>query len=569
MLAQPSPSRAPDVLPRPAHAATLADVVQAVRAAALPDRRRQDIIAALNTIARVLGRNLDQIPAAPAQLRRWLTDANPLAIGVNPRRWNNIRSLAGAALALVAPGKAERRRTGLTPAWQDLHTRVKVVFPDPRRHADLDAFMRFCAADRIDPDQVDQAVFERFHDSLTSSLRKKPAETYARVCQTWNRLAGLVPEWPAFRVVRESRLQTWTLSWGAFPACLQAEVRAWLDRLSGQDPLAPLPTRPVRPSTVRTRHYQLRVAASALVQRGRDPTSITCLADLADLASYKEILRYLISRCPGGAPTTHVVDIAKLLRTIARHHGRAPQETLDDMAAIIHRLLQPQPSGLTPLNRNRLRPFDDPHNVQAILGLPERLMQDARRCRVPRQAALLAQRAVAIEILLMAPIRIANLAALDLARHLIRTHNKRRVSLVLEGHEVKNGESLDYPLPPESVALLDLYLRDYHPQLAPIGTTMLFPGRTARAKGAANLGRQISQTIRRYTGLAVHPHLFRHLGAKLFLDSNPGTYEVVRRVLGHRSMDTTTSFYTGLETAAAVRHFDATILRLRRNGAAA
>jgi hypothetical protein len=37
----------------------------------------------------------------------------------------------------------------------------------------------------------------------------------------------------------------------------------------------------------------------------------------------------------------------------------------------------------------------------------------------------------------------------------------------------------------------------------------------------------------------------------------------MRRVLGHRSIDTTTSFYTGPETAATVRRFDKTILRLR------
>ena len=35
-------------------------------------------------------------------------------------------------------------------------------------------------------------------------------------------------------------------------------------------------------------------------------------------------------------------------------------------------------------------------------------------------------------------------------------------------------------------------------------------------------------------------------------------------MLGHRSIDTTTAFYTGLETAAAARHFDETILHLRR-----
>ena len=75
---------------------------------------------------------------------------------------------------------------------------------------------------------------------------------------------------------------------------------------------------------------------------------------------------------------------------------------------------------------------------------------------------------------------------------------------------------------------------------------------------------QISDTIHRYTGMHINPHLFRHIAAKLYLDGNPGGYEVVRRVLGQRSINTTLRFYTGLETASAVRHFDATILRLRK-----
>ncbi len=57
----------------------------------------------------------------------------------------------------------------------------------------------------------------------------------------------------------------------------------------------------------------------------------------------------------------------------------------------------------------------------------------------------------------------------------------------------------------------------------------------------------------------------RHLGAKLFLDQEPGLYEVVRRVLGHRSIDTTTASYTGFETKAAALYFDEVIERLRRS----
>jgi hypothetical protein len=162
----------------------------------------------------------------------------------------------------------------------------------------------------------------------------------------------------------------------------------------------------------------------------------------------------------------------------------------------------------------------------------------------------------------MAPIRISNLARLDLERHLVRPGRGKGLHIVIEPEEVKNREPLEYPLPAESVQLIECYLRYYRSYLAPLSSTALFPGRGGGPKNPQALGLQICQTIRDHTGLLVHPHLFRHIAGKLYLDANPGAYEVIRRVLGHRSIDTTTSFYTGLETAAAVRHFD-DILKLR------
>jgi hypothetical protein len=68
----------------------------------------------------------------------------------------------------------------------------------------------------------------------------------------------------------------------------------------------------------------------------------------------------------------------------------------------------------------------------------------------------------------------------------------------------------------------------------------------------------------RFTGLKVNSHLFRHAGAKIFLDQRPGQYEVVRQVLRHRSIETTTSFYAGAETRSAGLHYAAVIDRLRK-----
>ena len=43
----------------------------------------------------------------------------------------------------------------------------------------------------------------------------------------------------------------------------------------------------------------------------------------------------------------------------------------------------------------------------------------------------------------------------------------------------------------------------------------------------------------------------------------PGGYGVIQLLNGHKSIDTTTSFYCGAETGSAIRHYDQHILKLR------
>ena len=44
------------------------------------------------------------------------------------------------------------------------------------------------------------------------------------------------------------------------------------------------------------------------------------------------------------------------------------------------------------------------------------------------------------------------------------------------------------------------------------------------------------------------------------LEKDPANYEFVRRVLGHKNLQTTINFYIGLETVDAVRKFSALVL---------
>src|SRR5262249_51236208 len=157
---------------------------------------------------------------------------------------------------------------------------------------------------------------------------------------------------------------------------------------------------------------QIRSFASALALQGRDPKTIACLADLVEIGAFKDGLRFFLTR-RGGKVTSAIVDLATCLMAIARHHVHVDVAHLNQIRSIIRRLVQSLNGGLvgglTATNRKRLLAFDDPEKVGALLLLPGRLMSRAKKTRNPTAGARLAQTAVAIETLLMAPMRLKNL----------------------------------------------------------------------------------------------------------------------------------------------------------------
>jgi integrase len=60
------------------------------------------------------------------------------------------------------------------------------------------------------------------------------------------------------------------------------------------------------------------------------------------------------------------------------------------------------------------------------------------------------------------------------------------------------------------------------------------------------------------------PHQFRHLAAKIILDANPGAYELVRQMLGHKNTKTTVNNYAGIDTRRAGRAHAELLLKLRK-----
>lgn len=537
-------------------APSLANLLATLNASDLPERKRQELSSAVRTVARALGRSPEDIPANGRLLGRRLKEVAPAAISISRGRWNNVRSLLRSSLSLIQPISPGRNRNGLLPEWVTLWSELA----SRSDRIGLSRMLRFLSARGIGPNAVTAETLDEYHRHLEFSLLKSPEQTFALTVRAWRRAEATVEEWPRIEVALPDRRRHWVFKWALFPDSLHRDCQAWCDRLAGGDLLEEAPFRPVRPATLAHREWQIRAFASALVCMGRDPAAITSLDDLVEIDAFKTGIRFFLDR-GGGSPTTAIADLACVLKAVARHHVGVEPHHLDRMAGIIRRLA-PGRSGLTETNRTRLRSFDDRRNIGVLL--PDQLMHQARRHRNVRRGAVRAQMAVAIEILLMAPIRMSNLVNLDIERNLVPPGQGKALHIVTSAEEVKNREPLEYPLPPESVDLLECYIREFRPHLTSKENTALFPGAGGGSKNQAFFGDQISRTVRAHTGLRVHPHLFRHIAAKLFLDANPGAYEVVRRVLGHRSIDTTTSFYTGLETSAAVRHFDKTTLNLRK-----
>ncbi|MGE3743528.1 MAG: tyrosine-type recombinase/integrase, partial [Geminicoccaceae bacterium] len=472
----------------------------------------------------------------------------PAANGISAGRWANARSLLGKALGLVRPIVQSRTATPLLPAWRELFSRLT------RNQQDrLSALARYLSGRGIGPDEVTLAHLEAYRDAiLDNRLRARAEKTWDSIIWTWNTCLREVAGWPRIEIPRASRRVRYVLPWSAFPVTLREEVQRFLDRQSGKDLSEDGPPRPLRERSLATREYQLRVAASAVLAAGVPVSSLGSLADVLSLENYKRVLRVLLDR-RGGKPSPQVGQIAGFLTSVARHWLKADEQTLAQMRKLASRVSVNQ-KGMTAKNRERLRPFNDDETVARLQALPERLRRLVDRSRLPAaRKAIEAQKATAIAILLVVPLRLRNLVNLDVDGHLIERDG--RLYLVVPEQEVKNSQLIDFELPADTADLLAWYVREHRPHLLQVPSTALFPGKSDKPKSSQTLAVQITRTVFRYTGLDVNPHLFRHVAAKLYLDHRPGDYVTVQRVLGHRSLNTTTTVYTGMETRAAGRHF--------------
>jgi integrase len=267
----------------------------------------------------------------------------------------------------------------------------------------------------------------------------------------------------------------------------------------------------------------------------------------------------------GDVPASYTINLAVRFEAIARQMGWLSADELRDLADLRYAMEQHREEGMTEKNLAVVRAVLTPGVWGRVAKLPEQLMEQARNMNnaAPVRAALLAQIAVAVAILLVAPVRLGNLAAIRLDVNLIKPGGPDSdYWLRFSRFDVKNKQALQFVFNGRLTKLIDEYVSEFRPALMKgKNHDWLFPGRSTDHKEKIGFSTQIVDQVEKATGIRVTVHQYRHAAAAMFLKHRPGEYELVRQLFGHKSVETTKRSYLDLETTMASEMYTQIVYR--------
>jgi integrase len=541
---------------------SFADAIAIIAAAdELPTQTQRHWTTSLRQIAKLLDKPPEVIPARLSAVGADLARLHHVPAGWERKTLQNHKSNARSALLWLAREKRiPRHGAALTPAWKELRAQIGDRFVRWR----LSAFMRFCSASGIAPAEVDEVVLERFRTYRAQSGTVTGDASGRRLARTWNSNVGKIRGWPARRL-REPAVKPLTEPpWAEFPEGLRRDVEGYLQGLtkvrrgrSGRR------IRPLKPSTIRARRVEFAAAARMAVKTGVAIGNLNALSVLLSPDVVEKVLDAYWAK-NGETPKAFTINLAYRFVVIARETKCIDDAACERLEEMRRDLEEHRRSGLTDKNATLIRQVLTPGVWNRVAKLPQDLMSTARSQRLPAplKAAVTAQLAVAIAILTVAPVRLANLAAIKLGINLIKADGPdSNYWLVFPDYDVKNRVKLEYPLEQYLTRMIDEYVHDFRPiLLRGRNEDWLFPGQRGGTKSPVLISGQITQRICQRTGLRITAHQFRHAAGALILQRRPGEYELVRRLLGHRNVQTTINAYIGLENIHASEIFSKIVM---------
>ena len=509
-----------------------------------PDHRRAGVLSSLRCVLRWLARGNavtsgqdggDRV-LTESEVTRMFRSLPPGPLGVSRKRLRNAESDLRFAVRFY--GSPLPRPPAAPSATVQA---IEQMVSDRFAKMAISRFLRHLSSKGIDPWRVTDEEAEAFREALWSDRDVPwPCRTARRAIQAWNKERARNPKWPQIKLSLRDTRSRWGRPWSAFPVEFQCAVDQFFRQDDGVGDIFESGAAQLAQATLRAQKDLLRLAASALVLSGVEPATIVDLRNVCAPTAFRAALQQIVTM--KGGVTSTVQNVAHVLRKVAKLSGTlSPEEAAEIEEA--HKNLRRHTDRRTCPRMARdqevLDRLDDTQLVDALLSLPMKTVAAIRRrpLKPTKSIAIQVQLALALELLLCAPLRIKNLVALSLDRHFFGAtlNGVNRTLLRIAGDHTKNGEPAEHILTEDTAKLLRLYVEVYRPLIKADASEWLFPGGKGGHKTENTLGTQLTRWVRGEVGIAFHPHLMRKIVPKLYLDMDPGGLEVVRRLLGHRS----------------------------------
>ncbi|MGH6975901.1 MAG: tyrosine-type recombinase/integrase [Stellaceae bacterium] len=544
---------------------------------------RRDRVSALNRLCHFAGVAPAMTPASAPEVRSLLGRLNPAYCGLAPSSFKTMVSHIRGALNQYRPGARDDRPSEfvLPASWATLKAAApKSRGPgDPTHMFALHRFMRFCAQNRWAPEDVNNEKLALFAEYLKREVVIDDEHHVRNLVGAWNWASRNVPGWPQQQLTRERPGRRFTLGWEAFPASLREDLEKYIafrtrpklterhlavsqadesSKLSRRKPPKRLRLKPTSAEAVR---YQIRAIASALVLQGIPAAELTNLSALLNPDFAELALTFFVDRHGGQVRSAQTHQLSWTLLTIGKLWCKLTDKELEPLIGLVTSCQYIQ-TEMTEKNRRKLVALVDRQIRNRLFNLPETLVKLAQKAKSARRAGYHVQMAVAIEVLLNAPMRVGNLAALETERHFVKgtAGPRAETHIMIPKQEVKNEEDIDFPLSPELIRLIALYNEKYRPVLASgKPSKYLFPTRSGKPIDANYLSTAIATVTKRHLVVQINPQLFRHFAVDLHHEEHPNDFETPQKFLGHKNDATTRKYYSGRDKAAASRSYQETL----------
>jgi integrase len=168
-----------------------------------------------------------------------------------------------------------------------------------------------------------------------------------------------------------------------------------------------------------------------------------------------------------------------------------------------------------------------------------------------------------ISTLAMIPLRRGTLAALQVGRHLVRVGD--RWDLEIPAAITKTRRALDYSIPKDLSARIDLYLKRFRSRI--LGSDKhagLWPSHHSIPMRPNSINVAVQKRTRKALGFGVNLHRFRHAAATFWSVEDPANVRGAKDLLGQASFATTEKHYIMAQSRLAGQALARAISRSRK-----